>query len=190
MLSRFFRKLTAFFSNLFHNRSPEPESEDDIEVRLDYLRDLKIRWAAYMMLYITPRGSKIAGRIGEDTFTLYAFTHSPDWGDALRDLGYHNTEQQPESYQQWRDRRRQEHKKAGTEFPGWDHYETLWREKQREELLQKQADDLAQISEPAIKTGAGSLERAEQEWVRMLRGESLTLDLREDTTGFEGVSHD
>ena len=190
MLSRFVSKLTAFLTTTLFKRPPDPEA--DIEARLDYLRDLKIRWAAYMFLHITPRGTKIAGGIGENTNTLYTWTHSEDWAIALKALGHqHHNTQQPVSYSQWREKHRYRHKKEGTQFPGFEYYERLWRERKREELLQKEADDLVHIPEPIVETGAGSLGRAEEEWGRMLTGQPLTLDLRGDTTGFEEVqSHD
>ena len=171
----------------------------DIEQRITEIRLAKIQMAAFIFVHLSPKGTTIAGRIGETTHTLYAFTHSDDWAEFLNFWCHPNIEAQPVSYQKWRDNQRRHHREQGTEFPDWAHYETLWREKTREELLHRLAidasddivdmTDLENIPEPVVKTEVGSLSRAEREWTLMFTGEALTLDLRGDHTGIEVKSN-
>ena len=169
----------------------------DIDTRITEIRLAKIQMAAFIFVHITPRGTKIAGRILESTNTLYAFTHSRDWVEALDFWCHRKPKTQPVPYGKWRERQMKNHKANGTAFPGWEHYENLWREKTRAEILHRLAVDVddedvedLDLIVPEMNTSEGSLGRAESEWVRMLRGEKLTLDLRGDTTGLEELHND
>lgn len=101
-------------------------------------QEMKVYFAAFYFVNITPRGANIAGALGINTNDLYdKIVNTPTWSEALVFWGYPHPEAKPKGHRKYSKRKRKREKAKS-----YQHLNTTRTPEERERGSLRSAEDI------------------------------------------------